>query len=190
MQWTIELSTGPTTEPVTPDEVKDRLRIDTAADSADLDLMIQASREYAEGVTKRQIVSATWKLYLDDFWGAARILIPRPPLSSVTSIAYLDTNGDSQTFASSKYVVNAIATPGYIHLAHGKSWPAVRDGQYNGVTITYVAGYSSIPQRLKDGIIAEIRREYDDPDDKALSQTVHRLLGPYVIPFESPWWFS
>ncbi|MBV8782415.1 MAG: phage head-tail connector protein [Phycisphaerae bacterium] len=69
------------------------------------------------------------------------ILIERPPLQSVTSIAYIDASGNPQTMNANSYTVDAASEPGRILPAIGTYWPPTL-GQIDSVTVTYVAGYS------------------------------------------------
>ncbi len=86
------------------------------------------------------------------------IILPRPPLTSVTSVTYTDTDGNSQTWASSKYTANTFTTPGEIVRAYGESWPATRSIP-NAVVVTYVAGYAStsvLPAMIKTAVLLTI----------------------------------
>ena len=90
-----------------------------------------------------------------DWFPARRIRLPRPPLTSVTSITYTDTNGTSQTLATDQYTVNTFTTPGEIIEAWGKSWPTTRDIP-NAVVVTYVTGYAQaedVPQMVRNAIL-------------------------------------
>lgn len=84
------------------------------------------------------------------------------PVSSVTSIAYLDGAGDSQTWSSSNYTLDTSGTRPFVRLAYGQSWPAVR-GDINGITVTFVAGYASvaaIPQTVKQAVLKAVHILY------------------------------
>ena len=155
----LSLTTAPTVEPVTLAEVKAHLHIDHTADDDYIeDFVIPAARRYAETFTRRAFLQQTWTLKWGGF-GADPIVVPRPPLSSVTSITYLDSNGDSQTWASTKYTIEApsgeYAQHGQVWLAYGQSFPTTR-GVVNSVTVTFVAGYgtaaTSVPVGIKHGV--------------------------------------
>ncbi len=98
-------------------------------------------------------MTAIWKLYLDAF--PAQIRLPRPPVASITSIEYLDTDGNLQTLATTVYQSDLISEPPRIMLAEGQNWPSTQSGTYNVVTVTYVAGYTdaaSVPAAFKTAI--------------------------------------
>ena len=107
-----------------------------------LDLIGRAT-EMIERHTSRQIMPATWTLTLDGF--PAEIKIHKPPVTSVSSITYVDSNGDTQTLSSSLYQTNFATKdgPARIKPSYGNSWPSTRSGEYGSVVVTFVAGYAS-----------------------------------------------
>ena len=52
-------------------EAKLHLRVEVTDDDALITALISAARQYAETLTQRQFVTATWKLVLDSFPGPA-----------------------------------------------------------------------------------------------------------------------
>lgn len=88
----------PTAEPVTRQEVRDYLRLDGTDDYSIIDGLIVAARKYAEMVTRRQLVTATWRLTLDKF--PRRLELPFAPLSHVVAIRYIDTDGTLTTLGA------------------------------------------------------------------------------------------
>ena len=119
---------------------------DTTHD-AHLQRLIAGAVRDVERVTRRALVTQTWRLSLGDF--PERICLPRPPLQSVTSIQYVDEDGVTQTLSSSLYQVSTDESPGVIEPAYNQVWPATRASTLNAVTVTYVAGFgdgsSSVP---------------------------------------------
>lgn len=148
----IELITPPTATPVERAEVKAQVKIDASvtADDTYVDALIEAAIEYAQERTRRQFINATYKYYLDDFPGSSQILeIPKPSLQSITSITYVDTNGDTQTWNSSLYEVDTKSEPGRLQPINGESYPSVFN-QLNAVIITFVAGYGGAATDVPD----------------------------------------
>jgi len=174
----LRLSVGPTVEPVTLAEMKAFLRVDSHDDD-DLieDALIPAARRYAEEVlTWRTFINTTWILTLDSF--PPVIEVPRPPLSSVTSIAYTDTSGDAQTFAAASYQVDTSSEPGRIQPAYGEVWPSVRS-ELNAVRVTFVAGYgaaaSNVPEGIKMGIRQLVAHWYEAREPVVVGTTVGQI---------------
>jgi uncharacterized phiE125 gp8 family phage protein len=140
MPLALKQTIAPFAEPISLAEVRDHLRIDGDLEDAHLSALITAAREWVEGFWGRQIIAATWKLTLDQF--PAEIVLPYPPLIGVTSIAYVDTAGTTQTFSSSDYQVDAESEPGRVVPAYNEDWPDTRE-QINAASITYTAGYAA-----------------------------------------------
>lgn len=174
-------------EPVTLEECKEHLRVD-ADDSAEdgyIRSLITAAREYCEIVQNRTYLSTTRTLVLDHFPSSREIIMPYSPLSSVTSIAYIDTDGVSQTMtASTDYEVDTSHEPGRIYLAYSASWPTPRTIP-NAVTITYVGGYGTaedVPERIKLAVKMLVAHWFElrMPYQTAKSEPVPMHLGALI----------
>lgn len=156
-----KLVTQPAQEPITLAQFKEHARISRDDEDATIKGYIAAARLYAETRQRRQLITATWRLTLDGFPCAGvtypygcytygtepdqfAIKVPRPPLQSVTSITYVDTDGVTQTLDDDLYRVDAESEPGRITPAYNQSWPYTRP-QTNAVTVTFVAGYGATP---------------------------------------------
>ena len=159
------LVTGPTIEPVSPDEIKSHLNISTDADDELLRSYIKTARKHAENLTNRALITQTWDLFLDYF--PSVIYVPFPPLQSVSSISYLDTNGDSQTLSASVYTVDTDSEPGRVYLSYQQNWPSLR-GDRNGVTVRFVAGHTSaanVPEPIKHAIKMIVGHMYENREN-------------------------
>lgn len=150
----LNLTTAPALEPLFIDDVKKQLRIDVSQNEEDdyLQQLIYAARHYAERRTGRALITQSWTLKLPKF--CEEIELPKPPLRSVTSITYKDSDGASQTLSSSVYQVDTASQPGRIKLAYGQIWPSVRENDYDSVAILFSAGYGGDP----DSVPNEIRQ--------------------------------
>lgn len=153
MRWVRQAE--PSIEPLTADDVRNHSRIDDTIGDAELEAYIKAARYYVEGVLNRQLISATYKLYLDAFPG--EIELPMPPLQSITSIEYIDTDGTEQTVTSTVYQVDTNSEPGRVKLDYLKTWPSIRGGDYDSVTVTFVAGYGDAATDIPSNILQAMR---------------------------------
>ena len=141
-------ATAATATPVSIDEVKQHLNVSISDDDALLSGYIKAATAMLEARTGRCFVTQTRTLKMNGFTDGRyvhgrTIQPPRSPLKSVTSIAYLNSVGTSTTVASSDYVVSTGEKPGRISEAYNATWPGTY-GQADDVTITYVAGHSTV----------------------------------------------
>lgn len=104
--------------------------------------------------------TSTWQEKLDDWPECGYIRLQRRPVASVSSITYLDSNGDSQTWASSNYTLDSNRAIASIFPTYSAVFPSLR-GIENSVTITYVAGYTSalnVPQIAKFAIVGAAKQ--------------------------------
>lgn len=152
----------PTTDPRIPDTllltVKQQLRYTSTNLDKEIHDLIRTAVEMAERYTGRAIFNRTYIYTLKDFPSHSIIYLPRAPLSSLTSITYVDTDGATQTWASTNYNVGTNSLDEIkIELDDDSDYPDVKEDLPEAVTITYVAGYgtkeSDLPQWLKQGIV-------------------------------------
>lgn len=181
-------TTAPTAEPVSLTEAKLHLRVDHDEEDSLILGLIVAAREYAEMVTNRQLVTATWTAKLD-YFPAYELRLPHPPLASVTSIAYVDSQGTSQTLSASLYSVDTTSKPGMVTPIYGETWPAVQ-GQHHAVTIVYVAGHGgpeSVPDGIKKAMLMSVGHWYENREavvfggPAEVPMAVDALLSPFKV---------
>ena len=110
----LNLKTAPSVEPITLDEAKNHLKIDSAEDNALISSKIITARQWAEKETKRAFITQTLEMYLDS--APAEIEIPRPPLQSVESIKTISAVESSvdQTSAKDQAILYVAATTGFV----------------------------------------------------------------------------
>ncbi len=188
-QWaySLELATPPTVEPVGIEEA--RAQCEYFHNDSDLRILrlIRTARQLCETYLDRQFCTATWRLRADCFpWATetnphGSLLLPKPPLISVTSIVYLDANGSSTTLSASDYTVQApTRAQGKVHLDYGISWPSTLS-QPNAVTVLYQAGYGAavaVPDSIKDAILSLVAflNEHRGDDAAEIPQFIKSLL--------------
>lgn len=171
---------APGTEPVALADVLAAIGYEDDDKDSLLNGYIAAARQYAEDFTNRQFVTATWKLTLDRFPGSVGVIhLQRPPLSSITSITYLDSAGDLQTLDAAKYIFDDGTDPHRARVtpAYGETWPSTQ-WRINAVTITYVAGYgaaSAVPDGLKAAIYMLVGHWFDMPEPVVIGATASEV---------------
>lgn len=164
MNWYI--STEPAREPLTIQEAKQHLRVTHDDEDSYILSLIKMARRYCEQVQGRAYLTQTQVLQLDEFpiLSDVPIELPNPPLISITSIAYVDSAGDTQTWSSSYYTVDIRHEPGRVYPGYTYTYPSVRD-QRNAVTITYTAGYgtnpASVPQEYRHAMLLMLAHWYE-----------------------------
>ena len=144
------VTVAPTDNPITVAEAKAFARIDTAADDTLVTDLITAARVYAEPILNRTFVDTTYEWTLDRFpFDGRALLLPRPPLASITSITYVDTAGTTQTWSDTKYDFDVASLVGRVLPSFGESYPATR-WQMNAVKVTFIGGNGSQAAQRED----------------------------------------
>ena len=199
---------GTITEPVSLDDMKNALRVDFTDDDALIGGLITAARYHAESLTGRSLVNQQWIYNLDNFpywcfaggqyapslpapstWnnGAMNtrwleyvtIDIPRPPLVTLDSIKFIDQNYEQQTLDTSQYVVDTASEPARVLPAANLSWP-VTAYVPNAVTLSFTAGYDSVPEPIKVAIRLMVTNWYENRADSAtVPKAAEYILSSY-----------
>lgn len=184
------VSSDPATDPVTVAEAKSHMRVDTSDDDTLIEGLVTGATLYAQMYTGRAFVTQTLELRVDEF-PATEIRLPKSPTQSVTSIQYVDTDGATQTWTSSEYVVDVNSKPARVRPGVDEDWPNART-QMDAVTVTYVAGYgaaSDVPEGIKLAIKHLVAHWYENREGSTVDMKVHlvplaidALLTQYRIP--------
>lgn len=172
---TYEVSVEPASEPITLQEMKDRLRITTCDFDSELTDLINAARKQVENDSHRKLVTQTVKLHMDRFPNGDTIEIRVLPVASVTSVEYVDEDVATQTLSSSVYTTDLVGKPPRIILLENQSWEDTEPGYPRAVTVTFVAGaaVSSVPVEAKLAMVEWCRMHWGKCDG---DQTKYRNL--------------
>lgn len=172
---------APATTPILIGDVRSYLKIpaDVTRDNDLLTNLITEAVGRCEHVSGRALITQTWRMTLDSFWGAGCdyrwegeqtgnvravyfdpragwvIQLPCAPTQSV-GIDYVDGSGTLTTLGPTLYAMDTDSEPARITPAYGKFWPYARR-QANAVKITFVAGYgadgSAVPDEIKQALL-------------------------------------
>lgn len=193
--WPYSLTwAAPPAEPLTLEEIKLHLRIDSdiTVDDALIEGLIVGAREWVENYIRRSLVIRDVTLRLDAFPGV--ILLPRGPVQSVTKI-------EVGTFLvpAASYQVDLHSLPARIAPAGGGAWPAVPPLTMSNIVVTYVGGYppegtapdqdyaANIPEAIKVAMKLLVGGLYENREhvaEKAQTEvpfSVRALLAPFEV---------
>jgi uncharacterized phiE125 gp8 family phage protein len=192
----LSLVTAPELEPVSLDAAKTYLHVDVDDENGLIQELIVAAREHAETYTRRALITQTWDLKLDAFpCSDSGIWLPKPPVISVSSITYVDTNGVTQTWSSSLYETDFPSGPkavkARVQPAYGQYYPITRVGVFNAVTVRFVCGYGaaeeSVPSSIKTAMLVLIAHWYAHREPVVVGSTANEIpatvdahLWPYI----------
>jgi len=172
-------------EPVTLNFVQEQTLLADVDDSVMVESYIKQARELVEGYTNRTLMPATATLKISEFpkhsdqW----LELPGGKVRSVTSIAYTDTNGDSQTFTDYVLEADDEFIPARVGLVLDGQWPLAK-AQGLPITITYECGWAdaaSVPESLK-GVVAMLAASlYDNRFSHNEGQVAVSLLWQAMV---------
>ena len=118
----------------------------------------------ASGAGSIIVMSSTAVEKLDEWPDGACVELTKRPVQSVTSVTYLDLNGNSQTWSSSLYSLDLYRPTPAIALAYNELWPNALD--WNGsITITYVVGHANaaaVPKLWKQAMLMLIGHWFEN----------------------------
>jgi uncharacterized phiE125 gp8 family phage protein len=199
----LNLVTAPTSDPISLAEAKAHCRVTTLDEDGLIAGYILAAREMAETYTRRAFTTQTWDFTIDCDWPQAvdrevyrtqdRIVLPKPPVQSVTSVSYTDLDGNEQTLATNQYRVlrlNQERSEAFIDPAYGVVWPSVRR-QAETIRVRFVCGYSAenpLPESIRHAMLLIIAHFYEHREAvnvgnivNELPMGVEALLFPYRV---------
>lgn len=179
----MKLVTKPTREPVTLEEAKAQLKVDFTDDDVEIDRLIIAARGQVENDTRQRIVRQKWRLYYSCF---ADIMEVAPAfVREVDAIQYIDTDGATQTAATSLYDVDVSGQR--VIRAYAQVWPSVRY-QENPVWIDVWVGMydetaspvdikADIEEPIKQAVLMIVQHMYDGTEEHGAEY----LMAPYKM---------
>ena len=202
----LTLVTSPASDPISLAEAKAHCRITGSDEDGLLAGYLLAARQFCETYLRRGFSTQTWDHTLDDGWPCIpvgtrnyqrvdhRIMLPKPPMQSVTSVKYIDTSGVEQTLAADQYRVlnaNQERGEGFIEPAYGVTWPTVRQ-QSQAITVRFVCGYESalnpFPEPIRQGMLLLIGHWFETRETVNIGNIVNELpfatealLFPYRV---------
>lgn len=165
MRLTPIVTIGPTSEPVTLAEAKKQLEIAATDTSHDVQLSeaISEAREQWESDTDSVCCFTTFKINTDELYDC--MLLPKRPISSITSIKYYNSLNSQVTLSSSVYQLDTAKR--HIRLAYGQVWPATT-ARWDAYEIIYKCGYSAdnalVPAIAKRAMLLLIGHYFENRD--------------------------
>jgi uncharacterized phiE125 gp8 family phage protein len=188
----MKLTTKPSREPVTLDELKSAADVDYTDHDTELDSLITTARQHVENVTRQRIVRQKWRVFFRGF--ADEMLLAPGYVREVSAIQYLDADGATQTASTALYDVDVSGQR--VLRAYQQVWPTPRY-QENAVWIDVWSGMydeTASPVDVISDVDAPIKRAimmlasyWYDRDFRAgeagdPTKAVAAMLQPYWMP--------
>ena len=151
--------TPPAAEPVLIAALKSHMNIDSSFtdDDSYIETLQVVARRHVENITRRKLITQTWKLFLQGWPPENYITLPFGQLQSVAHLKYTDSNEDQSTFDSDDYSVDTDSDPGRVVLDYGKSWDGGTLWPLNPLELQFVTGYGAAGSDVPDEILMAIK---------------------------------
>jgi uncharacterized phiE125 gp8 family phage protein len=182
------LLTGPAVEPVTLDDAKAFLKVETADDDDVIAALIAGARVHAEAQTRRALITQSWRLTRDAWPGNGRIAVLPAPLQAVSAARVYRLDGTTQAIDPAAFVTDKAAAPALLWFTSG-ALPApgrVVAGIELDVEVGYGDTPADVPADLRQAIRILVAHWYENRGLIAaggpfavLPETASALLAPY-----------
>lgn len=176
----------PASEPVTVQEVRDDLRLESG-DELLLSTLITSARIVVEAETGCRLLTQSWDVMLDE-WpeNDGALCLPHWPVQQVSGVYLLGGRRDTVATDIMEYELRPRVPQ--IILKPGQSWPALKRNKL-GVLVSLRAGFGDdagdVPEPLRMAIRQLVAFWYEQADwhgfhNKAeIPGVIHTLLQPY-----------
>jgi uncharacterized phiE125 gp8 family phage protein len=167
MWYPAAITTPATAEPVTLAQAKEQCRIDDADSDWLLNRLITAARNHVEKYCATRFASQTVTVKCDCFADMARL--SEAPVTSITSISYVDTAGATQVLATSVYELRADGIEAAVVLKYNQTWPAIQPG--SRITVVAVVGHAAAPEAVVHAMLLLIGHWMENREAVSVGET-------------------
>jgi uncharacterized phiE125 gp8 family phage protein len=178
-----KVTTASTTLPVSLAELKLAMGMTQSNKDNDLTMCLEAAVDYVEREAWTSFTTKTITQTHDDGFPTT-IYLSQPPAQSVTSITYIDTDGETQTLASDQYVVDVNSAPARVYEAYNVTWPTTLKIK-NAVTVKFLAGYgdaaTDVPKIAKRIIIAIASDIFEHLESQSEIKLTENMTSKYSL---------
>ncbi|MBV9558135.1 MAG: phage head-tail connector protein [Pseudolabrys sp.] len=179
------LLTPPASEPLSLAEAKAWLRVEHDDDDDVITALIAAARLHVEALTRRALITQSWRLVLDGWPVTGRIDMTPAPLRTLNAARVYDAGGVTHSVDTQAFVVD----PAGAALSFAP-WSVAQPGRVAaGIELDVTAGYGDaedVPEPLRQAIRLLLAHWYENrglvtsgPNVAALPATAAALLAPY-----------
>ncbi len=172
--WYPAAVTTPATAAISLVDAKLHCRVDSNIDDTLITSLIGAAEGHCEKYCGIRVGAQTLTLMCDSFADLARI--PEGPVSSITSISYVDTTQATQTLSNTVYELCTSGLTAGLTLKYGQNWPAI--GAVSRITVVLVAGYATPPAELIAGMKMLIGHWYENREAVTADNQQVLPIGP------------
>lgn len=185
------LHTPPLIEPVSLDEAKQYLKIDTNAEDDLISRLIVTARQHVETLSDLILIEQIWRVYFNNWPSNAQLTLPVMPISTITSLKTYNQEDVASEIDAVHYYGDSISTPPQLILRPSRSWikPA---RPVNGIEVEVVAGFgpmaSDVPEPLRQAILLLVAHWYenrhaacDGQPNHDINAAINKVIAPFKV---------
>ncbi len=184
------LITGPGIEPVSLNEAKAWLRLDSVDEDALVTALITAARLTVEATSRRVLINQTWRLVMD-YWPVSGIVkVQLSPFKAILAARSCDIYGNATPYDPAGFIVDKASEPARI-MASNNIAP-VTGRPFAGIELDVQLGYganaSDVPQPLRQAILLLVALWFENRGDgiggagEPLPPAIKALIAPFKRP--------
>ena len=183
MSKQVDISTGPSIEPIDIDQAKLFLKIEADDEDDLIEALIAAARMNVERYLNRSLMPQTRTLTITEATNVCSFQLVNP-LIDVVSVKTVDEAGIETTLSESSYTVNVPL--GKVYLRVGTTPLTVVGGEK--IVIEYTSGYGTgspistddVPQAIRQGILHVIAHGYEHREtNEPIPPAAFVFLNPF-----------
>lgn len=184
---TLTRTVDPTVYPVSRNDMKRFLRVETDEDNALIDALIKTATNMCEKRTHRSLQTQTWKLSIDNYPGRDYIELPNAIIKSIVSVTSYGIDDTPTVLDASQYYLTDPNMKGKLTLTYNGQWPSITLRPRDGVEIIYTAGYGDtpddVPFELRHGIKNMVGALYENRElpESGIPAMVTKLWSLYKV---------
>lgn len=150
-------------------------------DDSLLTVLITVARELAEHYAGRAFAPQTLEMALDCFDSESEVIaLEKPPVTSITSVKYTDTDGVEQTIVSTAYFLSLYGESCKLAPTYGNYWPSTQEIP-DAVRIRYVTGPTTAPKAAYQAMLLLIGHLYENRADSSRMKVEEIPLGARAL---------
>jgi uncharacterized phiE125 gp8 family phage protein len=186
IDMTPQLLAPPAIEPVTLDEARDYLRLDSEDEDELLASLISAARHLVEAASGQMLIHQTWRLSLNAWPVMGRLRLPIEPLDAIMAARVLDGEGAAREIDLDALAIDAGARPPAILAIGALPQPGRK---LNGIEIDVRVGHGAaaadVPPQLRLAVLKLVAHWFENRGDMT-GERISAMPGE-VTALTAPW---
>jgi uncharacterized phiE125 gp8 family phage protein len=162
------LLSGPAIEPLSLQEAKNWLRIDTNLEDTLVQALVTSARVVIEAHAGVQMITQSWRIVMDRWPQAWPMPLPLRPLISVEAVRIIDDIGAAESLPSTEYILDLAGMHPRLHFS---IQPPPPGRPLAGIEIDVISGFGpaamDVPEPLRQAVRVLLARWYENRGDAA-----------------------